>query len=169
MGADRSGGTAVSGAPERFFADAMLGKLARWLRTLGYDCAFESGIADDDLLKRAGEEGSVILTRDTLLIKRRAARGRTIFIENDRVADQLKELSKRLEINAYGFLTRCLRCNAPLEPMDKEAARDKVPPYVFSAQERFSACSGCGRVYWAGTHRDRMIEAIESMLNGIEG
>lgn len=154
----------MNGAPPRLMADAMLGKLARWLRTLGYDCAFEPDISDDDLIKRATDEGRVILTRDTLLIQRRAARGRTIFIESDIVADQLKELSKRFEINASGFLTRCLRCNTSLEPMDKEAARDKVPPYVFATQERFSICKRCSRIYWGGTHRARMMEAIERML-----
>ena len=118
---------------------------------------------------RATDEGRVILTRDTLLIERRAVRGRTIFIESDRVADQLKELSKRFEINAGGFLTRCLRCNEPLQPMDKDAARGKVPPYVFATQERFSVCTRCSRIYWGGTHRARMMEAIESMLKGIEG
>ncbi|MBI5455041.1 MAG: Mut7-C RNAse domain-containing protein [Deltaproteobacteria bacterium] len=159
----------MSGAPRRLIADAMLGKLARWLRTLGYDCAFEPDITDDDLIKRAVEEGREILTRDTLLIQRRAVRGRAIFIESDLVVDQLKELSKRFEINAAGFLTRCLRCNIPLEPMNKEAARDKVPPYVFATQERFSVCTGCSRIYWGGTHKARMIEAIERMLKGIEG
>ncbi|MBI2412172.1 MAG: Mut7-C RNAse domain-containing protein [Deltaproteobacteria bacterium] len=156
----------MNGAPPRLMADAMLGKLARWLRTLGYDCAFEPSITDDELLKRAIDEGRVILTRDTLLIQRRAARGKTIFIESDLVSDQLKELSKRFEINATGFLTRCLRCNIPLEDLGKDSARDKVPPYVFATQERFSICPRCSRVYWGGTHKARMIEEIERMLKG---
>ncbi|MBI4949224.1 MAG: Mut7-C RNAse domain-containing protein [Deltaproteobacteria bacterium] len=156
----------MSGAPSRLIADAMLGKLARWLRTLGYDCAFEPGIADDDILKRAVDEGRVILTRDTLLIQRRAARGRTIFIESDSVSCQLKQLSRLFGINAEGFLTRCLRCNVPLEQLDKEAARGKVPPYVFATQDRFSMCTRCSRIYWGGTHKVRMIEAIERMLKG---
>ncbi|MBI5642533.1 MAG: Mut7-C RNAse domain-containing protein [Deltaproteobacteria bacterium] len=153
----------MSGCP-RFIADAMLGKLARWLRTLGCDVAYESDIEDRELLRRAIDEERVILTRDTLFIRRRAARGRSFFVEGDLIDDQLKQVSLKFGIGPGNILTRCLRCNMELREMDKEKVRGKVPQYVFETQERFSACERCGRVYWGGTHKERMIEAIEKML-----
>jgi uncharacterized protein with PIN domain len=155
----------VQGAPgTRFIADAMLGKLARWMRTLGCDVEYFNDIGDAELVKKAVAEERIILTRDTLLLKRRAAKGRSFFVEGDHVAAQLRQVAERFGLPGRPVLTRCLRCNRPLERLDKEAAKDRVPPYVFETQEEFSRCPSCGRVYWAGTHRLRMEEDVARLL-----
>jgi len=157
----------VTGAREkRFFADAMLGRLARWLRVMGYDCAYESSIDDGILAARAVAEDRVILTRDKLLCERRAAQGRFLFIKADGIDAQVRQVREVFGIDAARFLTRCLRCNLPLEEVSKDAARPAVPAYVRDTQERFLRCPGCGRTYWGGTHKARMREEVARLLNG---
>ncbi len=160
----------MSEEPEgrRFIADAMLGKLARWMRTLGYDVEYEKSIGDEELVKRALDEDRLIITRDTLLIKRRKVRGRFIFVKSDKAAGQLKEITGQFKVPRGMLLTRCLRCNTALIDADKGEMEGRVPPYVFKTQEHFSVCTRCGRIYWGGTHRARMVEEIEKMLKGGE-
>ncbi len=152
------------GGRPRFFADSMLGKLARWMRTLGYDVAYEREIEDSELVARALRERRIILTRDRLLVKRRGARDNHIFIEGDRVEEQLRQVVDRFPCDEGLFLTRCLRCNTPLEAVDKDDVKGRVPPYVFRTQERFSICPDCGRIYWSATHREHMIKDLSRML-----
>ncbi|MBI5886195.1 MAG: Mut7-C RNAse domain-containing protein [Deltaproteobacteria bacterium] len=147
-----------------FFADAMLGRLARWLRVMGYDCAYERHIDDALLARRALAEDRVILTRDRLLCERRAVRGRFLFIEADGIDEQVAQVREAFGIDASRFLTRCLRCNLLLEEVSKDAAAPLVPAYVRDTQERFLRCPGCERTYWGGTHRARMREEVGRLL-----
>ncbi len=156
----------MSGEGLRFFADSMLGKLARWMRTIGCDVEYERSIEDDALIERALREDRVVLTRDTLLVRRRKLKGRCFFVESPVVAGQLRAVAERFGLDSTGFLTRCLRCNAVLERAGKEAVKERVPPYVYRTQDEFSVCPECKRVYWAGTHREGMVREIERMLTG---
>lgn len=149
---------------KKFFADAMLGTLARWMRTLGYDVLYESGIEDTELLLKAAEEGRVVLTRDTLLMNRRLAKGRAVFIESGDLSGQLRQVAAMFPIDKEKLLTRCLRCNARLSRVEKEAVKEKIPPYVYATQNEFSICPACGRVYWGATHRERMLEELKRLL-----
>lgn len=142
----------------------MLGKLARWMRTMGYDVEYLSGIEDSELLLRAAAEGRTILTRDTLLMRRRAARGRAVFIESDEIGEQLRQVAALFPIEKEKLLTRCLRCNAMLEGVAKEQVGGRVPLYVFETQDDFSKCPVCGRVYWGATHKRRMLEDLRRLL-----
>ncbi len=153
------GGTEV-----KFIADTMLGKLARWMRTLGCDVEYSSSMDDAGLIEKAAKEGRTILTRDTLLVKRRNARERSFFVEGDLVDAQLRQVVERFHLPRRPALTRCLRCNRPLERVEKGSVRGKVPPYVFNTQEEFTTCPSCGRLYWAGTHRQRMEEDVARLL-----
>lgn len=134
------------------------------MRTLGFDVEYEKRIPDERLVRRAIEEGRVILTRDTLLMKRRAVRGRAYFVNSGAIEGQLKEIVKEFGTGDEGLLSRCIRCNKELADIGKEEVKEKVPPYVYETQERFSMCKNCGRIYWAGTHKDRMVEEIERLL-----
>ncbi|MFQ5442134.1 MAG: Mut7-C RNAse domain-containing protein [Thermodesulfobacteriota bacterium] len=156
----------VKGSLQKFFADAMLGRLATWLRILGFDVAYERKIDDKELVERAQKEDRIILTRDTLLVKRRGARGRSFFVEGDRFEVQLRQVAERFAIDNKSVLTRCVRCNTLLERVEKESVRDLVPPYVYKTQEEFSRCPRCARIYWAGTHRERMLEKLSALING---
>jgi len=138
-----------SNAP-RLLADGMLGRLARRLRLLGYDTAYERNADDLQLAHRARAEGRVLLTRDRALAARRGLR--TLLIESEGLEQQLQQVRQALGPPGDPALSRCSLCNVPLEPIPHERAADRVPPYVLRTQERFWSCPNCGRVYWAGTH-----------------
>ncbi len=163
-GVAEDGGCSV-GRP-KLFADSMLGRLALWLRILGFDVAYEKAIDDEEIVERARREGRIILTRDTLLVKRRWVRENHIFIESDRFREQLREVVSVLGVDEARFLTRCVRCNVILEDVEKEEVKEEVPPYVYSTQEAFSRCPVCRRIYWGGTHRDEMRKELERILDG---
>lgn len=144
----------------RFVVDAMLGRLARWLRVLGYDTLYSADADDAALVRRALAEDRILLTRDVELARRRGVR--VILISDDRVEEQLREMVKTLPLTADKAFSRCLNCNAPLVEFDRVQARDLVPPYVFATQTRFRRCPGCGKVYWRGTHWAHMVATLES-------
>jgi hypothetical protein len=149
----------------RFIADTMLGKLAKWLRLLGCDVWYFPRISDEDLAERASRSGRVILTRDTLLIRRRKVRENHFFVRGDGYKDQLRQVVQRYSIDPSArILTRCLRCNELLTGVDKAAVLGKVPPYVYETQSAFVTCARCGRIYWRATHRDEMVKQIRAIL-----
>jgi hypothetical protein len=148
-----------------FLADAMLGTLARWLRVMGVDVAYHRDLDDAELVAQARAEGRHILTRDTLLIRRRWVREHHLFIRDDHLPEQLRQV-----VTAFGldpcarFLSRCLTCNVPLQPVDRSSVAGRVPPYVFSTQLQFATCPACGRFFWGATHQERMAERLAVML-----
>jgi len=153
-----------------FLADCNVGRLARWLRVLGYDAAYEPRIADPELVARALAEGRVLLTRDVDLTQRRViANGtlRAVLLRTDRVEDQLRQVIEEVGLVAAAFdgqgLTRCLECNVELETREKAKVAHLLPPYVQATQERFMQCPRCERVYWPGTHWQRMRARIAAL------
>jgi uncharacterized protein len=150
-----------------FIADAMLGRLARWLRVMGCDTEYYPEIADADLVELAEQSGRLILTRDTLLVRRRKARANSFFVSGDHFRDQVRQVAQAFALEPFSrFLTRCLECNAPLEEIARESAMGLVPPYVFATREVFRCCGSCNRIYWGGTHRERMREELGEILKG---
>lgn len=161
-------GTPLAAHP-KLIADAMLGGLARWLRVLGLDTAFDPDLDDPELVDRAVEEGRVILTRDRRLIQRRRARNHLLVrseVVDEQVGQVLGELG--IEPDPGELFSRCLRCNAPLRDVPPEEAAAEVPPYVARTQERFRRCPVCGRIYWRATHARRMRRRLRGMGVGLE-
>lgn len=133
----------------------MLGRLARWLRILGYDTAYEKVISDEVLIERALREDRWVLTRDRYLARRRVLRGRHTVIGNDDLGSQLRQLHRDLAValdapHRRGY--RCANCNRLLEDVPWEEARSHVPPLVAEEQRQFMYCRRCDRFYWPGTH-----------------
>ena len=144
----------------RFIADEMLGKLAKWLRTIGYDTVCYTGGGDSALVQQALAEDRVILTRDSHLVKRKLAR-KFLFIRSEHPREQFRQVVNELGLDAQSKLfTRCLVCNGELVRAEKEDIRDRVPSYTYLTQDRFYECPGCERVYWPGTHKDSMLQMI---------
>ncbi len=141
-------------SPVRLLADGMLGRLARWLRLQGYDTAYDNRADDLQLAHRARAEGRVLLTRDHELAARRGLR--TLLIESEVLEEQLRQVRETLGPPPEPALLRCSVCNAVLEPVDDAQVADCVPPYVLRSHKEFKRCPGCGRVYWAGSHVERM-------------
>lgn len=136
-------------APPRLLVDAMLGRLARWLRLMGYDTLYWREGSDLELVRQAQAEGRLIVTRDRQLAGRRGVHA--LLIGAETLDAQIAEASAALGGRPAPF-SRCPECNAPLEGLTHDAARDLVPPYVWQTQSAFRRCAGCGRIYWKGTH-----------------
>jgi uncharacterized protein with PIN domain len=147
-----------------FIADAMLGTLAKSLRMLGCDTAYEPDIDDNDLKMAALREGRVLLTRDHE-VAQTSLPIRVLLIENDHLDEQLVEVAREFDIGPGDELfTRCLICNVSVESVEKAEVKDRVPEYVYATQELFARCPSCGRIYWAATHVERAREWLESVL-----
>jgi uncharacterized protein with PIN domain len=151
------------GAP-RFIADAMLGRLARWLRIMGFDTAYEDRITDAELVRRSLQERRTVLTRDRALPEE--WRIASVFVlASETGMDQLREVVRAFDLAAgVTLFTRCSVCNARLEPASADSVRDDVPERIFATHEVFRRCPGCSRVYWRGTHADRMERVVAKVL-----
>ena len=139
--------------------------MAKYLRLLGFDTLYFNQIGDDDLLELAESEGRLILTRDRELSERRDSP--CYFLETVDTLEQMEELINRFGLAANAeVLTRCLLCNTPLQPIDKAAVRDRIPPTVDRCFDRFDYCPACDKVYWHGDHYKRMQRFAELLLQG---
>jgi hypothetical protein len=148
----------------RLLCDEMLGKLARWLRLLGHDAAYLQGLEDAALLALALAEDRLLLTRDAGLAARAPA-GRVFLVKALEPEDQLREVVRGLDLGPAEPLSRCSVCNVPLRQAGVEEARDRVPPAVLATHAQYWACPACARLYWKGTH----VERIEAMARALEG
>lgn len=146
----------------KFAADKMLGRLTRWLRVIGQDVTYGPHLSGYGLIREARREGRLILTRDRGLVRKNPPD--YLMIQSDQFREQLKQVVQacRLEPFKEAF-TRCVECNTVLQPVPKEAVRERVPPYVFSNQERFSFCLRCRRIYWPATHQQKMLEELKAL------
>jgi len=153
-------------APTRFIADSQLGALARLLRMLGFDTAYGNGYADEEIRCRAAQEERIILTRDRELLKcRTVTHGCYVHALEPRA--QLREIVQRLRLAAsMRPFTLCVHCNVPLVPVAKEAVLGQLPPMVAERHQEFQTCAGCRRVYWKGTHWERMRGVLRELLSG---
>jgi hypothetical protein len=145
----------------KFLADNMLGRLATWLRLLGYDTRYETDTSDAHLARLARAEHRVLLTRDVELTRRRGLR--YLLIESEQVEDQVRQVFRAFDLTAREAFSRCAECNHALTDVSKESVRGDVPPYVFHTQERFRRCPQCARVYWRGTHWARMLGQMQDL------
>ena len=139
----------------KFIADVMVGRLAKYLRMTGYDVTYINNIKDDMIIEIARNEDRIILTRDRLMLERKEIKNhiiKSVYIKDDSIYMQLKQVRNELEISIKPVLKRCIECNTVLEEIKKEHAHGKVPPYVYSTQNYFLLCKSCGRIYWRGTH-----------------
>ena len=153
----------------RFLADRMLGKLAKKLRLLGFDTLYFPEEKEEKLLSIAMEQDRILLTKDTDFYKKAMKTGVKIFLlKSDRWRSQLKAVFDKFKIKSSDLtlFSRCMECNEPLETVDKEEIRDRIPEYIYLTHDEFKICKKCGRVYWKGTHVDHMVAELSRILNG---
>ena len=144
----------------RFLADAMLGRLARWLRFLGYDTVYDAALDDAAVVRRAQQEGRVLLTRDRALLSRWRPVS-ACFVSGDRALEQLEQVLGTQGLAAPGDrMPRCTVCNGTLRILSPAEAEPRVPPYVHRTRKTFHECSHCNRVYWEGSHVARMRQEL---------
>jgi uncharacterized protein len=150
----------------RFVADAHLGGLTRLLRMAGFDTLYDNRCSDGEILRRAQREGRIILTRDrALLMCRDVTHG--CYVHALEPKAQFRELVDRLQLaSSVRAFTLCLHCNLPLVSIDPEEARTRVPPAIAAGYHAFRVCTGCQRIYWEGSHWERMRALLGEMLGG---
>ena len=141
-------------AGTRLVVDSMLGRMARWLRIMGFDALYDAEWDDFRLVQIARDEDRVLLTRDRQLAMRRDTR--TLLVEHQVLADQLRQVVSQLSLRVDRPFSRCSVCNRPLADVARDQVRGRVPAYVFKAFDRFRICTGCERIYWRGSHWERM-------------
>lgn len=150
----------------RFSADRMLGRLARMLRLLGYDTLYRDDATPAQLLEAARAGGRTILTRGETA-RRFPGVNKILSLKSEYPAEQLGEVVMRLELDARsGLWTRCTLCNASISRVEKAAVETLVAPKIFLLYEEFYRCSGCGHVYWRGSHVERILRNLEFILPG---
>ncbi len=137
----------------------------------GFDTLFINDLDDNRLVRLALSEGRVLLTKDTQILKRRLAvtgRIKVILIESEEVKAQLRQVVKVLSLgDKIRPFTLCLECNQPLVTREKEEIKELVPPYVFQSQTQYMQCPACERVYWRGTHWQRMARELEAIVSSL--
>jgi uncharacterized protein len=140
----------------RFILDVHLGKLAAFLRMLGFDARYRSCFSDEELAKISAEERRVLLTRDRGLLKRgQVTHGYWLRQTDSR--RQIAEILDRFDLaRVIRPFTRCMACNAMLDDVAKKDVRERIPPLAAELHDEFRQCRRCGRVYWKGSHYRRM-------------
>ena len=149
----------------KFIVDNNVGKLAKWLRIMGYDASLFTGEDDGKMVKLALAQNRVVLTKDRQIMRRRlvtSGRLKAILIEDNDSKAQLQQIVEALNLD-YQFkpFSICLECNQNLMERDKERVRDLVPPYIFKTHNLYMECPSCHRIYWRGTHWQAMSQELE--------
>ena len=141
----------------------MLGSLAKWLRILGFDTLYDPDLDDHQLARLARSEGRVLLTRDQELARRRGIR--SLLLADQDLESQVDQVLSELDLTPDRTFSRCPVCNGLLAPLDGDAARGRVPAYVSRTQTSFKECPACRRIYWRGTHWQRMHARLANLEN----
>ena len=148
----------------KFIVDCMLGKLARWLKILGFNVSYFQKIEDNELLASAEKEERILLTRDNGLIEK-AKVVEHLFIKSEDWKKQVTQVLKHFDlwslVNPY---SRCIECNVELKNITKEKAKNLVVPFIYEQKKSFALCPHCGQVFWKGTHFDDMEFKIKDIL-----
>ncbi|NPA15213.1 MAG: hypothetical protein GXO44_01540 [Deferribacteres bacterium] len=142
----------------RFVADVMVGKLARWLRIMGYDVLYFNSAEDNFLIYVAKEDDRILLTRDRRLYSDALrAKAKAFCISSSDTTRQFEEVKEAFSLKARP-VARCALCNFELKKVSKDEVDGLVPEFVWHRCEVFWRCSGCGKIYWSGTHLKNMVK-----------
>lgn len=150
----------------RFVLDVHLGRLARHLRLLGFDAKWTNDSTDDELTAMSVSEDRTILTKDIGLLKRRAVT-RGYYVRETSPSLQITEVLRRFDLfETVAPFSRCLECNSELAPVVREDVASRIPARVLREHDTFKRCPGCGRVYWRGSHYERLAAFVERVRQG---
>ena len=153
-----SGDEKTSG--EKFLADAMLGKLCRWMRFLGYDVEYaDSSMEDDDIIRKCNSSGLILITMDVDLSQRLE---RSILMRSFDMDDQLLTLLDAYPIGKEKEMSRCPVCNGVLS-LRSGSVGVSVPVAIARNFHEFWACTGCDRIYWKGSHYDKITKKLSEL------
>jgi uncharacterized protein len=145
----------------KFVLDVHLGKLSRYLRMLGFDCIYKNNLSDADIVLISLNEKRAVLTRDRNILKRKDVT-HAYRIRSEDVFEQTLEIIKRFHLEkTIKEFSRCIECNSLIKRIGKEKVLDKIPPNVKEYQNEFYYCMNCDKVYWKGSHYDKMLAFVK--------
>lgn len=145
----------------RFILDVHLGRLARYLRMLGFDSAWQRDQDDAQIIDQALAEGRIILTRDVGILKQKRV-SHAYWLRSTRPDRQLAEVLDALDLRGQiQPFTRCMECNGPIRPVSRDAVAGRIDPQIQSRFDHFRECAACRRVYWQGSHYQRMRRVVQ--------
>jgi uncharacterized protein with PIN domain len=152
-----------SGVDITFAVENTLGRLAKWLRLLGFDTLYEQAIPTET--SKWSRAGRILLTRTRFPLNRHRS-GNCILVKSNDLFDQLAEVIQVLAIRAESIrpFTRCIRCNNLIKGIDKKSVYGQVPDYIWETHETFRVCDQCERIYWPGSHIDQSMEKIKDLF-----
>jgi len=143
----------------------MLGRLARWMRFLGFDTLYFRDIKDSKLIRIAREQDRCILTRDSRLIKVKGVNN-YLLIKANNPFHQIIEVIDALKLSQFNPLSRCVVCNGMLtRVMNKHRIKDSVPEFIFLNMNVFLECTECGKIYWEGSHPKKFKEKLDMIIS----
>ncbi len=152
----------------KFIVDINAGKLAKWLRIMGYDTLLFTDQDDGKMINIAMNQQRIVLTKDTQIMKRRlitSGKLRAILVEGNDFKDQLQQVASALNLkNHLNPFSLCPECNQKLHRTTKDKVTDLVPPYVYKTQKHYMECPSCHRIYWQGTHWLAMKKELEQFM-----
>jgi uncharacterized protein with PIN domain len=150
----------------KFVADVHLGRLTRYLRMMGFDVSYKINFGDDEIVRISVEERRAILTRDRGILKRNEVT-HGYFVRSSKVEEQVKEVLKRFDLQKeIKEFSRCIECNELLVLIKKELIINQLPRKVAQSQNEFYFCPACNKIFWKGTHYQRMLTFVKRL--GIE-
>ncbi|MGD9083178.1 MAG: Mut7-C RNAse domain-containing protein [Desulfobacterales bacterium] len=148
-----------------FAAEPTLGKLAKWLRILGFDTSYDPGFSTKETVDSGGEN-RILLTR-TERVRDGSFPQKCIFITSNNPFEQLREVIDMLGIiytDTRPF-SRCIRCNTRIQPVDKDSVRGNMPDFIWQTHDMFRICGRCRRIYWPGSHTQRSRDIIMRLFD----
>ena len=147
----------------KFVLDVHLGTLAKYMRMLGFDTKYQNDFLDEQIIEISLKEKRTVLTRDLGILKQKKLT-HGYYVRNTKPVKQIEEIIRRFDLkNEINEFSRCVRCNTILSPIEKEKVINEIPPKVRIAQSEFFYCSVCDKIYWKGTHYEKMKVLIEKM------
>jgi uncharacterized protein len=148
----------------RFVADRMIGRLGRMLRLLGYDTLYQPELNPAGLMELARREDRIILTRGDTRLRFRSVT-KIFSVRSEYPPEQLREVVAEFSLDPKtGLWTRCTVCNGAISPAAKEEIKELVKPRVYEVYSEFYRCVGCNRVYWRGSHVERILKNLSIVL-----
>lgn len=146
----------------KFLADSMLGKLAKWLRIMGFDTAYYNSLSDQELIEIAEKEERVLITRDKNLSRCWVVS--SLYIKSEDIEEQLKQVVRYFNLDIKETLGKlCPLCNKVLKKIAKEEIRSLVPELVCNSYQNFWQCQECSKVYWEGTHWENIKKKVKKL------
>lgn len=148
----------------KFILDVHLGKLSRYLRMLGFDTLYDNQFSDEEIMRIAREEKRIILTCDLEILKNNAVT-HGYYLKSQHPREQIKEVIQRFDLTAHMQpFSRCMDCNGKLENVEKQVIIEHLEVQIRKDFEEFYRCTKCGKIYWKGSHYERMLTMIDNLI-----